>query len=219
MIRSRFLTPLFLLVFAAVTSVSAQSKPGGTPYVFPQFVQGSVQQKGGGVTDGMLNYNTVSQEMLFLQGSEKIVLDAGNIDTVVLQGRKFIPVNNVFYEKLTNTKVALYQQHANEMKSRVKNSDLAQQSNNTVTSSQGFRSAVNQSSKYELTISDDYTLDPHDMFWLQKGKSFTNASDLKKILKVFPTVTEAAANTFIKDKGLDIKKAEDLKQLIVFCNQ
>lgn len=209
-----------LFVFAVISGVFAQSKTGGgTPYLFPQFIQGSVLQKGGGVTDGMLNYNTITQEMLFLQGNEKVVLDASNIDTVVLQGRKFIPVNNVFYEKMTDTKIALYQQHANELKKRVKNIDLADQSNNNVSAVNGFRGAVNQSSKYELTLSDDYTLDPHDTFWLQKGKSFSNASDLKKILKVFPTVTEVAANTFIKDKGLDLKKSEDLKQLIVFCNQ
>lgn len=215
--KSISLTVLFFI--AAITWAFAQLKGGGTPYVFPQFVQGSVLQKGGGVTEGMLNYNTLTQEMIFLQGSEKIVLELANIDTVYIQGRKFVPVNSACYEKLTDTKIALYLQHANELKKRVKNSDLADQSNNTITASQGFRSAVNQSSKYELSFNDDYELDPHSVFWLQKGKSFSNASDLKKVLKVFPTVTEAAATAFIKDKGLDIKKPADMKQLIIFCNQ
>lgn len=213
------ITITLLFVSAMFTQAFAQSRAAGTVYIFPQFIQGSVLQKGGGVTEGMLNYNTLTQEMLFMQGTEKIVLDAGNIDTVVLQGRKFIPVNNAFYEKLTDTKIALYQQHANALKNRIKNANLTDQSNNNMSAGQGFRAAVNQSYKYDLTFSDDYALEPHDTFWLQKGKSFSNASDLKKILKVFPTVTEAAANGFIKDKNLDIKKAEDLKQLIIFCNR
>ncbi|MES2279259.1 MAG: hypothetical protein V4592_24720 [Bacteroidota bacterium] len=210
------LTPL--LFFVVITSAFAQSKGSVSPYIFPEFVKASVLQKGGGVTEASMNYNTLTQEMLFLQGDVKTVLDQNNVDTIFLQDRKFIPAGTVYYEKLTDTKIALYIQHFNKMLVRGKNPDLDEQANNTITAAQGFKNAFTSSSKYDAKLSDGYTLEPHSTFWLQKGKSFNKISDLKGILKLFPPNKEQSVNAYIKDNKLDITQPADLAKLIVFCN-
>lgn len=193
-----------------------------TPYVFPAFTQGNVLQKSGGTTSASMNYNTLTQEMLFMQGDTKIVLDlSDNVDTIYLQDRKFIPVGQLCYEKLTDTKVALYQQHFSKTIKHGKNADLDQQVNNTITSAnaQGIRTTSGpKGPTYEDKLPEGYELVPQDEFWLKQGKSFYSAKTLKKIAKVFPD-KEAAMEAYVKDNKLDIAKAVDLAKLVVFLNK
>ena len=85
---------LSIILIVLIAKVLAQGN-NASSYVFPAFVSGTVLQKNGGATDGILNYNTLTQEMLFLQNGIKTVLDAGNIDTVYIQNKKFIPAGSV----------------------------------------------------------------------------------------------------------------------------
>src|SRR4051812_38434987 len=83
-----------------------------TQYLFLDFIEGSVLQKSGTVTKTMLNYNTLTQEMIFQQGDQNLTLDRiWEIDTVFIKDKKFVPADNMFYEVATNTPVALYIQH------------------------------------------------------------------------------------------------------------
>ncbi len=211
---------LFLYFTAAISAFSFFAQAGGTsPYVFMAFTNARVLQKGGGITEASMNYNTLTQEMLFMQGSEKMVLDqVDNIDTIYFGNRKFIPAGKVFYEKLTDTKVALYVQYLNKAMLRGRNADLEGQANNTITASQGIKNNSTSAAKYALNLGEGYALQPETEYWLQKGKSFYNATSLKKIIKVFPD-KEQALNTYIKENNLDISKAADLSKLIVFCNK
>ena len=70
-----------------------------TQYLFPDFAEGSVLQKSGTVTKTTLNYNTLTQEMIFKQGDQFLALDKlHEIDTVFLNNKKFVPAGELFYE-------------------------------------------------------------------------------------------------------------------------
>jgi len=213
-----YIITLTLLITASCAF--AQTNPGNSPYLFPAFVKASVLQKGGGVTEAEMNYNTLTEEMLFMEKGEKLVMDlAETVDTIYLGGKKFIPFGKVYYDKLTDTKVALYEQHVNLLQGHAKNANLEEQSNNTVTGSyMGLKNTSNNTGKYALVLSDGYTLYPQNHFWLQKGKSFYSADGVKKIAKVFPD-KEQTINDYITTNKLDIAKADDLAKLIVFLNK
>ena len=213
----RLVFTLSLLISAS--GVFAQSSV--SPYLFPTFSKASVLQKGGGVTDADMNYNTLTQEMLFIQNGDKLVMDlAETVDTIFIQGKKFIPVGKVYYDKITETKVALYQQHFNKMLYHGKSFDWDNQVNSALTASQGVKLAKSETSptKYVEKFGEGYALESLDVFWLQKGKSFYSADGVKKIVKVFPD-KEQAINDYIKANNLNISKADDLAKLIVFCNK
>lgn len=60
----------------------------------------------------MLNYNSITQEMIFLQNGAYLALgQLENIDTVYIAVRKFTPVKDVFYEVATETPVPLLINH------------------------------------------------------------------------------------------------------------
>jgi len=190
-----------------------------SPYVFPDFVKASVLQKNGAAADGTLDYNTISQEMLFLQDGVKTVLDMSNVDTIYLQDKKFVPVSGaICYQKLTETKIPLYVQLINKPLLHGRNPDLAEQANNTITSSQGIVNAKTTSAKYDMKFAEGYTLEPLSVYYFQKGKSFTKIDDLKKVIKLFPD-KEAAITAFVKENHTDLKNADDLAKLNIFCNK
>ena len=61
-----------------------------TQYLFPEFTEGSVLQKSGTVTKTMLNYNTLTQEMVFKQGEQYLAFaDPSSIDTVFLNNKNY----------------------------------------------------------------------------------------------------------------------------------
>jgi hypothetical protein len=208
-----------LLMFIAAFAAFAQTGNDVTPYLFHEFVKASVLQKGGGATEASINYNTLTQEMVYMDGATKMVLGAvETIDTIYIQNKKFIPVGNVFYEKLTDTKYALYEQHFCKILLKGRNADLQDQVNNTITASQGIQNHINTSySKYDMKFGEGYTMEAHNTFYLQKVKSFYSIDGLKSILKYFPG-KEPGINAYIKDKNLDLTQAGDLAKLIVFCN-
>ncbi|GAB3919796.1 hypothetical protein [Mucilaginibacter myungsuensis] len=200
---------------------SAQSTDRVSPYVFPQFVKATVLQKGGGSTDGTLNYNTFTQEMMFMQGSEKAVLEMDNVDTIYLEKKKFVPVGKLYYEKLTDTKIPLYVQHLNKKQLRKDKAEfdkVTDNMNSGLTAANGFVKAKEGAGEYDMLLPEQYMLQSQSTFWLQNGKNFVRADSQKNIAKAFPGKEKAIAD-YIKENNIDLKKLEDMAKLIVFCNK
>lgn len=97
---------LFCCYFAGA---GAQEAVAMRHYVFERFGKGSVLQKNGSSHEAMLNYNVLSREIVFASSPGQCMALAfpEKVDTVFILGRKFIPVDNEFYELLTATKYPL----------------------------------------------------------------------------------------------------------------
>ncbi len=110
---------LFLLAVCLAFQVEAQNQTSVKElnhYTFPDFMEGTVKKKTGETIKTLLNYNTITQEMIFQQSGKYLALDEiESIDSVNLQGKTFVPAKRVFYEVLTYTPVALYIQHKTEV--------------------------------------------------------------------------------------------------------
>ena len=100
-----------LLCFIAL---SAKSQVSDEPvrllhYALDSFVSGKVLLKSGAISNQRLNYNLVTQEMIFEDhGTYLAIAHPENVDTVFLGSGKFVPVKNAFYEILTGTTYPLF---------------------------------------------------------------------------------------------------------------
>ncbi|GAB3919793.1 hypothetical protein [Mucilaginibacter myungsuensis] len=200
-----------IALLAATVSCFAQA----SPYVFADFSNAKVIKKGGTAAASM-NYNTLTQEMVFMNGTDKAVLDPTGIDTVILQGKKFIPVGKVYYQKYTDTKTPLYVQWANERTGR--SNQQSANINKPMTGSDGGARPGISAADYDLKLKDGEGLQAANNFWLQKGGEFHKAGDKKDIIKVFPD-KEQVIETFVKDNNTDFKKADDISKLISFLDK
>lgn len=85
-----------LLTLVLVTAFSAYSQKEISHYLFSEFIPGVVLMKGGTENHALLNYNLVTEEMIFDQGGQLLAfadITLDNLDTVFIDNRKFI-LNN-----------------------------------------------------------------------------------------------------------------------------
>ena len=68
-------------------------------YLFPEFTKGVVLMKTGVKNEALLNYNSLTEEMIFDNKGTKLALgQLDQVDTVYIQNRKFFPLNKKFVE-------------------------------------------------------------------------------------------------------------------------
>ncbi|TWR29922.1 hypothetical protein FPZ43_08710 [Mucilaginibacter pallidiroseus] len=211
------------LVVCAILSASAYVSFAQTasrsPYIFPEFVTGRVLQKGGASVQASLNYNLTTQEMMFMNNGQRLVLDqAPNIDTIYVNNRKFVPVKENYFEKLTDGPVPLYVQRKGAIVSAA--SAAMKNVGGVIGGNEGRKKASQQKLRayYEIKLPDDYALASENIYWLKKDKDFAPANDLKKIIKLFPE-KENDINVFVKENKINFSNEADLIALVNYCNK
>ncbi len=198
-----------------MTGAVMAQKPGNpSPFVFRDYIMGTVLQKNGGTVNAVLNYNTFTQEMMFENDGQRLVLDdPGNIDTVYMQGRKFIPSKGYYLEKVTNTPVALFVQHIN--KGVYESGKRAEA--NSVLSDNYQKREVKTIDPYALRLPDNFRLQSESKFWIQKGTKFVQLTSLKKLVDQFPGKSDKI-EAFVKSENIRFTEQDDLVKLVNFCN-
>jgi len=203
------------IITIALATIGLSASAQQSPYVFADFTKGTVVQKGGVKADANVNYNTITQEMVFIQDNNKSVLDPSNVDSVIVQGKTFIPSGKAFFLRLTGTKVPLLEQIANNHQAAGLQAGTAM---GGAVGSDNSAAPTTASADYDLKLKDGDSLVPDNKFWLQKDNKFEKAGDKKDFVKVFPD-KEQAIDAFVKENNIDFKKADDLAKLTVFCNK
>ena len=187
-----------------------------TQYLFEDFAEGKVLQKSGSVSAAKLNYNTLTQEMIFQNGDQNLALDQlENIDTVYLQNKKFIAVGHVFYEVATNTASPLFIQYITQVIPPGAETGFGKSQTTAIDNISDLKSS---GKAYALKLPDDYKLNSKTMYWLKKNNAFVGANSVKDVQAVFPDKA-AAISDFAKANKIKFKNPDDVIKLINFCNQ
>lgn len=206
----------YLLILAAILAyngVFAQKQL--TQYLFPEFKEGSVLQKSGTVTKTQLNYNTLTQEMIFKQGEQFLALDKiQEIDTVYLNNKKFVPGDNLFYEIATQTPVALLLQHTSDIMPSGNETGFGKSQTTAVTNITDLKRGGRA---YSLSLPDEYSFKNKTACFLKKEGKYILITNIKDIKKVFAD-KESVIEDYTKKNKVNFKKPETVAALIEFCN-
>ena len=180
-------------------------------YLFTDFIEGSVLLKSGSTEKAQLNYNTNNQTVSFMQGGQYMELTGlENIDTVYIDGNKFIPYHEKFYKVVTATTdmplLALVNNKPIPQSAAIEHSGLDKRSSNTVGyNATGVYSNRNFKSRFELTY--------QKQFFLQKGKLLLKAGSQQDIINAYPDKKEAI-RSFVKNNKTNFYQEEDLVALL-----
>ena len=72
--------------------------------------------KNGKTQTAMMNYNMITEEMIFENGSTRLAMDnLETIDTVYLDSRRFVPHDKIFHEVLINDRISLFKKHKSNL--------------------------------------------------------------------------------------------------------
>jgi len=211
------LIALVIFSYSNLGLIAQEDKEHPPHYVFPTFIKGSVIMKNGNTNHSLLNYNTVTQEMIFEQNGKRLALDKlKTIDTVIISDRKFIPVGNVFYEVAHMAPISLYIQHKGEITNEGR--PIGYGTTRQTTSSTSFSKLTTEDGLYDLKLPDAYYVTNTSINWIKMDGSMVKFVNRRQFLKIFPD-QENELKQFIKEHKIDLKVREDLITLVKYCNE
>ena len=205
-----------ILLFAFYFSVSCLFAQNTiTQYLFPQFSEGTVMKKSGEIVKALMNYNTLTQEMIFKQNEQFLALDqVETVDTVYILNSAFIPVNNMFYEVAVKAPVGLYVQYQTIIIPPGNETGFGQSQTTAITNISDLK---NSGKAYALKLPDEYKLRSETGFFLKQGDKFINIRNAKDVKNVFSSKADAI-NTYLKSNKINFKNKDDVAKLVEFCN-
>ncbi len=194
-----------------------KSEPISTHYVLPEFEKGIVRMKNGHTEEAIVNYNMISEEMIFEKGTTRLAMDKiETIDTVYLGSRKFVPYEKYFLEILLEDRVSLFIRHKRNI---LQSGSPAGYGGTTETgAAHSISYLAGSGSLYKLQLPSEYHLTDASQFWIKKESSFFRIGTERQILEIFPEKSKEIKQ-FMRQNKINLRKEKDMITLINKCNE
>lgn len=216
--KIKAVTIIFLLGIAVTLVKSQNNTPVIGHYLFNDFIQGQVKFKNGMGQGSKLNYNSFTEEMVFDKNGTKLALtNLETIDTVIIEGRKFVPVEKVFYEIPENSSAPVYIHHTCTITPKGQSSGYGGTSETSAITT-GAMIYDKSGRIYELKLPDEYNIYPHTDYLFRKENKYYKISDSKSVIRLFPE-KQGAIKEFVKANRTSFKKVADIQKLLIFCTK
>lgn len=204
----------FLLIMSLLILNSYGQEKGRniTHYLFPEFSKGSVLMKNGVKEEALLNYNALTEEMIFEKKGVKLAIAQPQaVDTVYIGGRKFCLVNGKFFEMLLHSKCDLYVEHKCKLKDPGKPSGYGGSSQTAATNT--YSSFFTGNQVYEMKLPESFETIPSIFYWLKKDGKLVKFVSLRQLAKIFPEKSEVVKN-YIKSDDVSLDDQLSVARLI-----
>jgi hypothetical protein len=207
-----------IILLFSIYSVSGQKSNVVSPhYLLPEFTKGKVLLKSGTPRELKMNYNIITEEIIFEYPGKYLALtNIETIDTVFILGRKFIPSGKIFLELLVKSRNSLFAKYTCTITPPGKPSGYggtSQTSSITVVDQ-----LFSEGRAYEMELPSDYGVSPNTEYLLFMNGKFIRINNLKQVIKAFPE-KESQIKEYGKNRKTDFKKQDDVISLIAFCNK
>jgi len=212
---------LLVFITTVLFTFTSYSQTGNSApllqFVFPGFSTGTVKLKNNGSQSVPLNYNMVDEEMIFIQkGSFMALTDLENIDTVLIQNRKFVPVGKVFYEVIIEKTIPFYIQHKSKYTSV--GTSTAYGMTSQVNERVNITSMKSGGQIRSLEMPDDVKVVPEIVYWVKVNSEMKKFTTERQLMKMFPG-KEDDLKKFVKSSAINIQNRADLIKLGNYCNE
>ena len=187
-------------------------------YVFSNFLEGIISTKSDGPVKAMLNFNRLSGEFQFLDKNKMRLSFANpeNVNDIILNGRRFVYLNNLFYEEIKSGEVSLLSIPRIKILTKGDNVGYGQKSQTSsvrrvtrIDSDNGF---------YYISKEQDVAIIDETMFFLRKGRKVKEIVGCNTFKRIFEKNDAQSIDLFVKENVVDFKNERDLVRLLIFCN-
>jgi hypothetical protein len=209
---------LSLAMFIIFSTLHAQSDQFSNldQFLFSEFSKADLKMKTGKDITLILNYNTLTQNMVLLQNGQLYDMkNQESVDTVYLQNRKFIPFGKLFYEVIINAPVPFFIQYKSSLRESGTPAGYGGTSTTSATTNiSGFEHSNNY---YNLKLPPRFQIKLSPVYWVRVNGNNLSFITERQLLKIFPDQAERIKQ-FIRGSKLRIENREDLIKIGIFCN-
>jgi hypothetical protein len=212
-----FLIKVFLLLgFCLKLQGQTDTVINPEQFVFDEFTIGVVKLKTGDKVVLNLNYNIVTEKMVFMQkGKIFNIVNQSAIDTVYIMARRFIPVGKVFYEVLVSKPVSLFLQNKGSVKAPPR--PAAYGGTSDVSSSTYINNLSLGNDVYRMNRNAEIKIVVSPVFWIRKNNVMYAVSKRKQLFKIFPD-KRSVIKEFIRQSQVGPENTRSLVQLVNALN-
>ncbi len=208
----------FLLISNLVFSQQKKDNAkGSTPYLFPQFTEGTIVFKDGSTHTGMLNYNSAVDEMQFIGPNEQILsfAEPEKVATVTIANRRFMNHQNRFVEILVAGPISLFLRiHQKRFAEKIG----AYGGASGTTSIDSYSSYKGNDGRYtDLSPNEAVTYKAEYLFYLLRGDKMKMVLTKSELLKYFPSVKELLKQE-MEQQNVKFDDVESVKRIISWIN-
>lgn len=205
---------LLILNLLVIVSSAQEKKKTITHYLFPEFTQGEVLMKKGVVKEALLNFNALTEEMIFeANGIKLAVAQLELIDTIYINGRKFFPLNGKFFEVLYRSKYDLYAEHKCSVNDPGKPAGYGTSSQTGAATT--YSTFFSGNRVYEMNLPESIETTPFTIYYLKKDGNLIKFISLKQLMKELPEKS-SLFKKFIREKDISYDDPQSLVRLVQF---
>lgn len=185
-------------------------------YIFPEFSRGTVLLKNGTEYNSLLNYNSITEEMIFEDQGKRLAVSKellDQIDTVFIRDRKFILLNKEFIELVHHSTIDLFVEHKCRVNAPGKPSGYGGTSQTAAITS--YSSFYSDGKLYDLKLPEGYVPKPYFYYWLKKNGDYKIFVNMKQLRDLYPDKKEIFKD-YLKKQGIKYEYQEGIVQLIEY---
>lgn len=208
---------ILLLSIIFFTTISAFSQEKTIHYLFPEFRNGSVFMKNGTVNNAPMNYNLVTEEMVFNQGGDIFAIadeTLKNLDYVIISNRKFVLYEkDKFAEVIHESGYKLYVEHKGRV---IPPGKAAGYGGTSQTSAVTTYSSIQSGGMwYELEMPEDYGVSQFKVYLIDNGSGLKKIRSINQLRKLYRKKKDLYDN-YIKDNNVEFNNYESVTKLVEY---
>jgi hypothetical protein len=197
---------------------SAQTNADGSmpQYHFGSFSESTIRMKNGQIQTQNMNYNTITGKMVFIKGEKYYDLtNPEMVDTITIEGSKFVPVGKDFYEVIRKGVYSYYVQNVGNLTQPGK--PVGYGGTSQLSASNYVSTAKLDGMQWNLTLPSDFAVNLSEVYWIRKGSDWFDFVTEKQLLKLFPDKA-SQMKEFIKANKVKLDRKETMIKLIDYLN-
>lgn len=180
-------------------------------YALQNFSKGTVKVKSGVTSSQVLNYNILTGEMVYdHNGKYLAIANPEDVDTVFIEGRKFVPVERRFYEWLSGKEDPLFVDYTCSIREPGVETGFG---TTRTTSAASLRNMINSGMAYQLKLPGDYEVVHSRSYYIKKKYQYFKINSVSQLVKVYPE-KKKVIDKWTKENNTSFSKGEDVIALV-----
>ena len=208
---------IFISGLVFISSHAQTSYIETSHYLFPEFTQGVILMKDGTRNGALLNYNSLTEEMVFDNNGQKRAFwtnEMIRVDTVFIKDRRFVVLDGKFVELVYHSEWDLFAEH----KCKLENKGTPAPYGGT--SQTGAATSVSTlysqgGAVYGLKLPDGYKTNPYIIYWLKKDGELYKFLNMKELKNIYKNKKDLYKN-YTKQNRVKYHDQESIIQLIEY---
>jgi len=190
-----------------------------THYILPEFTLGTILMNDESSYEAMVNYNALTEELIFENNGEKLAIDRSEIhriDTVFINTRRFIPLKGRFLELVSWSSFEIFVEYTCALKEVGKSIGYGQRSKTT--SVKNVTSYNADGRLYNLKLPDTFEIDPSVCYWLKRNNEYIQFCNLRDLRKFYKKKIDLFKD-YKKSQNVEYENQESMIKLITYLEK